>query len=144
MAARAAAGLFVGGARAPGGGHPDRSRAVSRSAAAAHVLARAIRFHGTRAGRRVSLPDDHGADPDTGGDRSARWPRHAEAPCRSDAPDPLGELPRRAVAFGALRLRFARPADGVPARRPPIRRRNAARRRPRLPARDRLALPPAT
>src|SRR5207248_733077 len=54
-------------------------------------------------------------------------------------PYALGELPRRAGARRALRLRFTRPADRPAARRAAVRGRDAARSRGALPARHRLA-----
>src|SRR5258706_13252469 len=74
----------------------------------------------------LSVPRDRGADPDPRADRAARRRRDAEAPRRRHAPYALGELPRRAGARAALRLRLARPADRDAARRPAVRRRHAA------------------
>src|SRR5260221_9282857 len=87
----------------------------------------------------LSVPRDRGADPDPRADRAARRRRNAEAPRRRHAPYALGELPRRAGARAALRLRLARPADRDAARRPAVRRRHAACGGPCFSARHPLA-----
>src|SRR5260221_11310526 len=74
----------------------------------------------------LSVPRDRGADPAPRAARAARRRRDAEAPRRRHALYALGELPRRAGARAALRLRLARPADSDAARRPAVRRRHAA------------------
>src|SRR5260221_9862655 len=74
----------------------------------------------------LSVPRDRGADPDPRADRAARRRRNAEAPRRRHAPYTLGELPRRACASAALRLRLAPPADRDAARPPAVLRRHAS------------------
>src|SRR5258707_11019363 len=89
----------------------------------------------------LSVPRDRRAAADARADRAARRRRDAEAPRGRHAPYALGELPRRAGARVALRLRLARPADRDAARRPAVRRRHAACGGPCLSARDPLASP---
>src|SRR5258708_3265327 len=91
----------------------------------------------------LSVPRDRRAPADARADRAARRRRDAEAPRGRHAPYALGELPRRAGARVALRLRLARPADRDAARRPAVRRRHAACGGPCLSARDPLASAPA-
>src|SRR5258708_39407189 len=87
----------------------------------------------------LSVPRDRRAAADARADRAARRRRNAEAPRGRHAPYALGELPRRAGARVALRLRLARPADRDAARRPAVRRRHAACGGACLSARDPLA-----
>src|SRR5258706_2450543 len=91
----------------------------------------------------LSVPRDRRAAADARADRAARRRRDAEAPRGRHAPYALGELPRRAGARAALRLRLARPADRDAARRPAVRRRHAACGGPCLSARHPPASAPA-
>src|SRR5437764_5712373 len=120
MDARAPAGLFLRGARAPGSRLRDSRRAVPRGAAPALGMARALPLDHAR--RRRSLPraGDCRAAADARADRAARGRRDAEAPRSGYAPYALSELPRRAGARGSVRLRLARPPDRDAARRPPV------------------------
>src|SRR5438094_2114514 len=143
MDARAPAGLFLRGARAPGSRLRDPRCAVPRGAAPALGVARALLLDNAR---RRRLPPPAGERPAAAparADRAARRRRDAQAARRRHASHALGELSRRAGARAAVRLRLARPPYRDAARRPPVRRRHAARGGPCLSARHRLASPPA-
>src|SRR5881396_38939 len=111
MDARAPGGLFLRSARAPGSRLRDPRRAVPRGAAPALGMARALLRDDARRRRPLPRAGDRSAAADARADRTAWRRRDAEAPRSGHAPHALGELPRRAGARTAVRLRPARPAD---------------------------------